>query len=419
MKKTLISIISLILAFITLSADISAEEVVIYAEDDLKEFIELLSEDVWEARRFKNDKWERHTESDGITFTNYELSLLKKEEDYIVIFEHDFDKWERHLKSKGQVPDYEKTSYYYTFILYTSDYKTYLFQEDLVKRNAYTAKELIESSGIPDVSKLVFCETSYHIQPDVKNCTFYKANLGWNTINGADYYINSDGAIQTKSCSIDGIRYSFSADGVCKGRYTGWTKSSKGRRYYKNGELVKNKWLKTKSGKRYYADEKGYVVTGENIIKDKAYLFSDKGILKGGPFELCTVTVTDTETGKVYISHTNGGTWLNDEKAPVYAAAVNGRVPVSSESIAFIIYNESGRSLEHLSDWFEPIKMKYMLDDGSILTKNCTSHIHESGTSYRDGYGLKFYEGIKAGKCVYTKIVGNFEIKVEFMFVQG
>lgn len=62
--------------------------------------------------------------------------------------------------------------------------------------------------------------------------------------------------------------------------------------------------------------------------------------------------------------------------------------------------------------------MKYMLD-GAILGEVLTAYIHEPDTIYRDEYGLKFYEGIKAGKCVYTKIVGNFEIKVEFMFVQG
>ncbi|MBQ8842421.1 MAG: hypothetical protein IJZ65_07320, partial [Ruminiclostridium sp.] len=69
----------------------------------------------------------------------------------------------------------------------------------------------------------------------------------------------SDGTMITKSCKIGGVRYKFTSDGVCKGKYTGWTKSSKGRRYWKDGILITNRYLRTKSGVRYYADENGYV----------------------------------------------------------------------------------------------------------------------------------------------------------------
>ncbi len=360
----------------------------------------------------KDPEFEFFGEGDGGKILPLEqVEYFRQKKNAVLSFKYEYDESvsESVKKSFGDVINIE---FYYSYNSYMT-YKLHTKEKDVI-----TVAEIEESLKMKKPEGIVGIIIK-NINPYV-NITEYTFTTeeGWLTPDDKTYYVTKSGTLQTKSCSIDGIRYSFSSDGVCKGRYTGWTKSSKGRRYYKNGELVKNKWLKTKSGKRYYADKKGYVVTGENIIKDKAYLFSDKGVLKGGPFELCTVTVTDTETGKVYISHTNGETWLNDEKAPVYAAAVNGRVPVSAESIAFIIYNESGRSLSHFENSFDTIRMKYMLD-GAILGEVLTAYIHEPDTIYRDEYGLKFYEGIKAGKCVYTKIVGNFEIKVEFMFVQG
>ncbi len=85
---------------------------------------------------------------------------------------------------------------------------------------------------------------------------------GWQTIDGNKYFFKKDGTAVTKSCVINGIRYKFSSDGVCQGKYTGWTKSANGRRYYKNGVMLKERWIKTKSGRKYYAGEDGYMTTG-------------------------------------------------------------------------------------------------------------------------------------------------------------
>lgn len=83
---------------------------------------------------------------------------------------------------------------------------------------------------------------------------------GWNELDGERYYIKSDGTFATKSTNIDGIRYKFSSKGIYLGKYSGWTKSAKGKRYWKDGKLVKNDWIKTPNGKLYYAGEKGYMV---------------------------------------------------------------------------------------------------------------------------------------------------------------
>lgn len=81
---------------------------------------------------------------------------------------------------------------------------------------------------------------------------------GWNELDGERYYIKSDGTFATKSATIDGIRYKFSSKGICLGKYSGWTKSGKGRRYWYNGKLLTNKTF-IAGGVKYYADEKGYV----------------------------------------------------------------------------------------------------------------------------------------------------------------
>ncbi len=96
--------------------------------------------------------------------------------------------------------------------------------------------------------------------------TYYYRNnnsekvTGWKTIDGKLYYFSKEsGEMVTENTIIGGARYIFSADGVCKGRYTGWTKSSKGKRYWKDGTLVTNKRLIDKDGNRFYADGSGYV----------------------------------------------------------------------------------------------------------------------------------------------------------------
>ncbi len=105
-------------------------------------------------------------------------------------------------------------------------------------------------------------------------------DTGWKEDSvGSRYYVN--GVLQTKSKVIDGIRYKFSADGYSQGKYTGWTKSAKGKRYWKDGKLVKNDWIKTPNGKLYYAGEKGYMTIGWSDVTriGSAYsYFDEKGV---------------------------------------------------------------------------------------------------------------------------------------------
>ena len=104
---------------------------------------------------------------------------------------------------------------------------------------------------------------------------------GWLDIEGKTYYFGSNGLMTTKARNIKGVRYKFSSDGVCKGKFTGSVKSSKGKRYYKNGVLCKDEWIKMKDGKSYYAGSDGYLRTGWASINGKICYFDKNGVWDG------------------------------------------------------------------------------------------------------------------------------------------
>ncbi|MBQ4256607.1 MAG: hypothetical protein II714_03015 [Oscillospiraceae bacterium] len=81
---------------------------------------------------------------------------------------------------------------------------------------------------------------------------------GWKTIAGSKYYFKKDGYAATGRATIGGVRYTFDESGVCRGRYSGWTKSSKGYRYYYKGKMLKGYYRI--GGTSYYFNEKGYAV---------------------------------------------------------------------------------------------------------------------------------------------------------------
>ena len=186
--------------------------------------------------------------------------------------------------------------------LYSSYDVCYTYTYHAKNTNFVKVSDILKKSGVRNPSSIIGVVLSNH-NPCVL-LTDYSFNLikqGWNTINNTDYYVKSDGTLATKSTIIDGVRYKFTSDGVCHGKYTGWTKSSagrkywkdgkmltksaiingvrykiksngicegkytgwttsdKGKRYWKDGLLVTEKYIRTTSGKRYYADKKGYV----------------------------------------------------------------------------------------------------------------------------------------------------------------
>lgn len=66
-----------------------------------------------------------------------------------------------------------------------------------------------------------------------------KPQSGWKTINGHKYYFRSSDktAVCGKKAKIGGIVYSFNANGICKGKFTGYLMQNGSKVYYKNGKV--------------------------------------------------------------------------------------------------------------------------------------------------------------------------------------
>lgn len=103
---------------------------------------------------------------------------------------------------------------------------------------------------------------------------------GWNWVGEKGYYVKKDGTLATGSVTIGDVRYQFDKDGVCQGRYTGYTRSKKGRRYWKDGILVRNFWIKKNGKRKHYAGEDGYFLTGTQVINGKTYRFDENGVFQ-------------------------------------------------------------------------------------------------------------------------------------------
>lgn len=108
---------------------------------------------------------------------------------------------------------------------------------------------------------------------------------GWVYSKSHETYYFVKGVKQTKPAKvIDGVRYTFKETGASKGPYSGWTESAKGRRYWYNGILQKNKWLRSADRNDFYADGNGYMTVGWSDVTriGGAYsYFDEKGVWDG------------------------------------------------------------------------------------------------------------------------------------------
>ena len=104
--------------------------------------------------------------------------------------------------------------------------------------------------------------------------------VGWQNVSGNNYYFRENGSAVVKNTVIDGLRYTFGKDGVCKGKYLGWVKRAEKYYYYKNGEMKKNCWLRVKGRKTYYLTSDGSRAVGMVKISGKTYNFDESGKLQ-------------------------------------------------------------------------------------------------------------------------------------------
>lgn len=148
-----------------------------------------------------------------------------------------------------------------------------------------------------------------------KNGKIYYVNgekyiTGWNKINDNLYYFKKSGEAVTGSVTIGGIRYKFNSDGICEGKYTGWTRAGNKRFYYVDG-VKRTGWLWIYNSGWYYFDEISKErVTGAVIIDGKEQTFSANGVWEGE--NKVDVSVLSSEIEKKLSKDDYGGVYIDE-----------------------------------------------------------------------------------------------------------
>ncbi len=411
MKKALLSAVSVLLAVTTLATDVSAVRLASPTEHTVRD-------------RYENGKGGERIEAAVLSSSQIKLFQERKA---IVSFVYD------------NIETSDNNLAMYAKIEFTAGYVTYECSVNLSERTVYTGDELLSKAGVDAKSTVtdivVYQQVGYRLKPvreDTtalitanKNCDVTVAVLdssqkGWQKAEGNEYYVRKNGQLATSNLTISGTRYKFSANGVYKGKYTGWTNSAKGRRYYKDGKLVKNKWIKTKYGDRYYAGKDGYMVTGKAVIDDELCYFDKNGVWDGLKHARTgEIVVTNTKTGKVYVSKNNGKTWVDGKKPTVYAYADKTKVFLSGKKAKFIYVNNSKETVEHADSgdlWRKGKALPHGIDDVLCMLK---AGGKSEDIQYFADYNFNFDTGkkatvIKKGDYEYRIKLGDYEIVVGF-----
>jgi len=110
--------------------------------------------------------------------------------------------------------------------------------------------------------------------------TYYLAEgiplTGWQTIDDAVYYFQSDGTMHTGWLEEEGKRYYLGSNGV---RVEGWLWLGTDRYYLEEG-ILRTGW-QTIDGSTYYFDDAGLMTTGFAQIDGNTYYFDDGIMLTG------------------------------------------------------------------------------------------------------------------------------------------
>lgn len=176
------------------------------------------------------------------------------------------------------------------------------------RKNDASQTDIIVVYGSPENGLVKKDSKLYYMKADGSYAS------GWQTINGSRYYFRKTGEAVTKSATIGGIRYKFSSDGICKGKYTGWSKSGDKKFYYSDGVKVKG-WFWSpevnQPNEWFYFDEKtGALVSGTVQIDGKEYEFSKDGIWMGS--NSISVGTCYSRLNKKLSKKNYGGIYMNN-----------------------------------------------------------------------------------------------------------
>lgn len=275
MKKFAITFLSIMLSIAAFGVTYSAAQTIYYGKEVLLNAFDVYNngtEEEWQE--FFEDYLAVAGGPNSTPLSDEECEKFRKTENYF--FSVSYSDVEQ-TKSESYYTD----DFYFYFVL--NNGSEYTFHCNAYDRTVYTIKEILIYSGINNAEDIVYISLrdKANMGIEITEYSLIPYSIGWNNVNGKKYYVKKDGTLAEKSTTINGIRYKFSSDGVCQGKYTGWTKSANGRRYYKNGVMLKERWIRTKSGRKYYAGEDGYMRTGWARVDGKTCFFDEKGVWDG------------------------------------------------------------------------------------------------------------------------------------------
>ncbi|EOO71571.1 hypothetical protein IIC_04344, partial [Bacillus cereus VD021] len=108
-------------------------------------------------------------------------------------------------------------------------------------------------------------------------------HTGWLEYGNKLYYLNSYGAMQKGSTSIDGATYNFDNSGALIPTGEGkWVKVGKNHSYYLNSNGAMQTGLLQLGGAKYYFDSDGTMQTGLVLVRNQHYYFRSDGAMHTG-----------------------------------------------------------------------------------------------------------------------------------------
>lgn len=153
----------------------------------------------------------------------------------------------------------------YTFKLYDGLNHLFLKGIGIPNPNEYFIKSKVDGQVTEDIANWI----------KANNLNNIEAKEGWNLINDAWYYLDSNGFKKVGWASIEELWYYFNADGTMK---TDWVKYNNTWYYLKGNGAMKTGWLRY-DGQWYYLDKSGAMITGWKLIDNKWYYFTAGGAM--------------------------------------------------------------------------------------------------------------------------------------------
>lgn len=149
-----------------------------------------------------------------------------------------------------------------------------------------------------------------------------KAPTGWTELDGKLYYFSALGAAQTGWIQVDGNRHYMLESGEAA---SGWVQLEQGKYWFSTNGATHKGWMR-QDGASYYLDENGACLVGEHVLDATVYTFREDGSLITGWTQRDGKTIYLDEDG-----HPVTG-WQNIDGVACYFGADGGLYVIANDS---------------------------------------------------------------------------------------